>query len=377
MPSASKSSDTATRKVTFDATTNGGTCSTASLNSTATITYSQTGWWTAASGGTNRGAAGAKYTPSASEKIYAQFSSSTGTYSKVTLPAATKASTTSTRTVTFNANQGTTTKTSQNSTATVTYSQTGWWTAASGGTNRGNASAQYTPSAAETLYAQFSSSTGTYSAVTLPTTAQCTRTGYTLLGWSTSSSATSATYSPGASYTPDATRTLYAVWQLNTYTISYAANGGSSTPSSQTKTYGVNLTIAAAISRNNSTSNGYTVTFNANGGSTTKSSQTAINTTTYSFKNWKSSATGATWAAGATNFNEDNTTTLTAQWNSSTTNGSVTLPTTSECTRANYILKGFATSDTATTPTYNPGAVYTPTADIILYAVWELDQAVV
>lgn len=215
-PSATRSNGTATRTVTFDATTNGGTCSTSSLNSTATITYTGNGWYTATSGGTKRCANGGSYTPSASETVYQQWSSSTGSYSAITLPAATKASTTSTRTVTFNANQGTTTKTSQNSTATVTYSQTGWWTASSGGTNRGNSGATYTPSAAEKVYAQFSSSTGSYSAVTLPTTSECTRSGYKLLGFSTSDTATTATYAPGASYTPTATTTtLYAVWQLD------------------------------------------------------------------------------------------------------------------------------------------------------------------
>jgi hypothetical protein len=69
----------------------------------------------------------------------------------------------------------------------------------------------------------------------------------------------------------------------STYTISYNANGGSSTPSSQTKTYGTNLTIASAISHSNTTQNGYTVTFNANNGSTTKTSQTATDTIKYTF----------------------------------------------------------------------------------------------
>lgn len=218
---ASRSNGSSTRKVTFNATTNGGTCSTASLNSTATITYSCTGWWTATSGGTKRAASGGSYTPSASEKVYAQWSSKTGTYSQVTLPSATKANGSSSRTVTINANGGSSTVTSRTSTATITYSCTGWFTAASGGTSRGAVGAKYTPSAVETLYAQFSSSTGSYSAVTLPTTAQCTRSGYRLLGFATSSSATTAAYSPGASYTPSAAVTLYAVWELaqaNLYT---------------------------------------------------------------------------------------------------------------------------------------------------------------
>ena len=44
-----------------------------------------------------------------------------------------------------------------------------------------------------------------------------TRTGYTFLGWATSSSATSATYSAGGTYSNNVAATLYAVWKANTY----------------------------------------------------------------------------------------------------------------------------------------------------------------
>lgn len=74
-----------------------------------------------------------------------------------------------------------------------------------------------------------------------------TRTGYTFLGWSTSSTATSATYSAGGSYTANSAATLYAVWKLNTYSVTYNARGGSPTPSAQTKTYGVNLTLSSTV----------------------------------------------------------------------------------------------------------------------------------
>ncbi len=44
-----------------------------------------------------------------------------------------------------------------------------------------------------------------------------TRTGYSFLGWSTDSSATSATYSPGSSVVFSSDTTLYAVWQADSY----------------------------------------------------------------------------------------------------------------------------------------------------------------
>ncbi len=79
-----------------------------------------------------------------------------------------------------------------------------------------------------------------------------TRSGYTFLGWSTSPSATSASYQPGEWYYANADRILYAVWKKNapaTYTVSYDANGGSGAPGSQTKTENVTLTLSPVSPR--------------------------------------------------------------------------------------------------------------------------------
>lgn len=55
-------------------------------------------------------------------------------------------------------------------------------------------------------------------AVALSTTVP-SRTGYTFLGWGTSATATAASYQPGDVYSTDAAVTLYAVWQINTFTV--------------------------------------------------------------------------------------------------------------------------------------------------------------
>lgn len=109
-------------------------------------------------------------------------------------------------------------------------------------------------------------------ALTLQTT-KPTRAGYTFKGWATSASATSAAYAAGGTYSANSAVTLYAVWQANTYTITYNANGGSGAPASQTKTHGVTLTI-----------------------STTKPTRTG-----YTFLGWSvsSSATAPQYAAGS------------------------------------------------------------------------------
>lgn len=155
------------------------------------------------------------------------------------------------------------------------------------------------------------------------------------------------------------------------YTISYAPNGGSSTPSSQTKIAGANLTLRGSISRNNGSSTGYTVTLNANQGSSTVPSLTATNTIKYTFSSWKDSQ-GATYSGGGT-YTKNYGNTLTAQWSSSTVAGSVTLPTSSTTTRTGYTLSGWNTKSDGTGTNYSPGASYTPSANITLYAKWTLN----
>lgn len=93
-----------------------------------------------------------------------------------------------------------------------------------------------------------------------------TRTGYTFLGWSLSNSATSPSYSAGQKWggTNEGNYTLFAVWKLNTYTVSYNANGGSGAPSAQTKTYGKNLTLSSTVpTRQNYNFLGWSINQNA------------------------------------------------------------------------------------------------------------------
>lgn len=113
-----------------------------------------------------------------------------------------------------------------------------------------------------------------------------TRSGYTFKGWSTSSSG-SVNYAAGASYTANASVTLYAVWQGITYKVTYNANGGTGAPAAQTKTHGVTL----------------------------KLSSTKPTKTNYTFKGWGTSASATTvsYAAGA-NYTANANITLYALW---------------------------------------------------------------
>ena len=413
--------------------------------------YTFKGWATSASATSATYSAGGSYTSNSAATLYAVWQ--INTYS-----------------VSFNANGGSGAPSAQTKTygTSLTLSTTkptrtgytflGWSTSASATSATYSAGGSYTANSGTTLYAvwQINTYTVSYNAnggsgapsaqtkthgtnLTLSTT-KPTRTGYTFLGWATSASATSATYSAGSSYTSNSATTLYAVWKINTYTVSYNANGGSGAPSAQTKTYGTALTLsstkptrtgytflgwatsASATSATYSAGgsyttnsgatlyavwqiNTYTVSYNANGGSGAPSAQTKTygtaltlsstkpTRTGYSFQGWatSSSATSASYSAGSS-YTANSGATLYAVWKANTytvsynanggsgvpsaqnkTHGvSLTLSSTKP-TRAGYSFIGWATSSSATTATYNAGSSYTTDSPVTLYAVWKPD----
>ena len=80
-----------------------------------------------------------------------------------------------------------------------------------------------------------------------------TRSGYNFVGWSTSSSATTAKYSSGANYSENGNVTLYAVWNAKpVYVVSYYPNGGMVSPTS------VNVVSDSSTTLPTPTRTGYT-----------------------------------------------------------------------------------------------------------------------
>ena len=266
------------------------------------------------------------------------------------------------------------------------YTFVGWGTSTSDTSKDYDPGDSYTTNAGDTLYAIWKKTiTLTYNAnsgsgapseqsatvynattsykFTLSST-KPTRTGYTFLGWSTSSSAASASYSAGGTITLSSSDILYAVWKINTYTVSYDANGGTGAPSDQTKTYGKTLTL-----------------------SSTKPTRTG-----YTFQGWGTSATDTTvdYAAGGS-YTANAGDTLYAIWKIDTytvsynANGGTGAPSSqtkeygktltlssAKPTRTDYTFLGWATSASATSATYAAGGSYTTNSAVTLYAVWEL-----
>ena len=189
------------------------------------------------------------------------------------------------------------------------------------------------------------------------------RTGYTFKGWSTSSTATKASYQSGDNYISNSNVTLYAVWEKIQYNISYNANGGSGAPSDQSKYYDSTITLRS--------------------GKPTRKG--------YLFKGWstRSTALSADYQPGD-RYSSNSNLTLYAVWEQIkyyvyyNANGGSGAPfeqweyydstlvlRSGTPIRAGYTFKGWSTSSTATSVSYMPGGTYTANRDMTLYAVWK------
>ena len=203
---------------------------------------------------------------------------------------------------------------------------------------------------------------GWNSSIIIPST-KPTRTGYTFRGWGISATDSTVSYFPGSIYTGNASIILYAIWSVNTYTITYNSNGGYGAPSQQTKDYG----SAIVLSGTKPSRNGYT------------------------FLGWSTSntATSASYQPGE-NYTANHDLTLYAVWAplaytiTYNANGGTGAPaaqakqhgkniTLSSVipTKVGHVFKGWATSSTATSAQYSAKSTFTYNGNITLYAIWE------
>jgi len=196
-----------------------------------------------------------------------------------------------------------------------------------------------------------------------------TRSGYTFIGWGTSSTATVATYQPGGFYGAEAALDLFAVWEMGTYTITYDANEGSNTPATQTKDYGdTTFTLTSSVP----TRDGYDfVKWNTvrdgSGDDYLSGATYADDANLYLYAQWTAKTYTITYnanGAGVTNMPAGG---LTKTYGVTFTLSS-TVP-----LRTGYTFRGWAVSNTSVIADYAAGADYTLNADLILYAVWEVN----
>lgn len=158
-------------------------------------------------------------------------------------------------------------------------------------------------------------SLSSYGSVTMPSSSTVSSTGYTLMGWATSSSSTTTSYSPGSSYTYSGGTSLYAVWQEG------AANGSysSSRPVyfyDGTNTNSATQTVSYQVKRYFSYNQNYSRTPTSGGSIYSYGSVTApsVSKSGYTFAGWSTSSSGTSTSYGTGTTIYPTSTSLYAVW---------------------------------------------------------------
>lgn len=268
------------------------------------------------------------------------------------------------------------------------------------------------------------------------------RTHYTISNWRNPLSGGDPVFlTPGINYTfgssgLEISKTFYAIWTANTYTVTYNANGGTVSPSSASVSYPNSVTLPTP-SRSGYTFNGwytassggsfignagssyaptsnitiyaqwtaviYTITWNANGGSVSPTSSTGTlgatvqaptpTRTNYTFGNWRNPASGDILYTvnGGQNWTINGTLTFYATWTLNqytvtyNANGGSVSPasdtvnagssvTLPSPSRSGYTFNGWYTASSGGSFVGNAGSTYTPSSSVTIYAQWTINQ---
>lgn len=188
------------------------------------------------------------------------------------------------------------------------------------------------------------------------------REGYSFMGWSTTPSGKTE-YKAGDKYSKNESLILYAVWQENTYTVTYNANGGTNAPEEQTKKHSEALKLSTLIPKKEG----------------------------YAFKGWSSSESGKVEYKSGGEYSKNASITLYAVWElekltftvSYNANGGSNPPSSQsfgegESVNISSVLpikdgfdfEGWAYSASAIWPEIYPGELYNVNKSASLYAVW-------
>jgi len=187
--------------------------------------------------------------------------------------------------------------------------------------------------------------------------AAMTKTGYTFDKWYTNSGLTTAASFP---ITATGNTTLYAKWIINTYTVTWNADGGTPAPTQTSVNYGGSIAAPAAM-----TKTGYTFDkWYTNSGLTTAASFPIANVTaaTTLYAKWIPNSYTVTWEA-------DGGTPVPTQ---TTVNHGASITQPAAMTKTGYTFGGWYTNSGLTTAASFP---ITATGNTTLYAKWVLASA--
>ncbi len=264
-----------------------------------------------------------------------------------------------------------------------------WNTAADGSGTNYYASGTYTVNADITLYAIWTTSSYTVSYdanggegsiaddikihdvdLTLSDGSGFSRTGYAFSGWNTSADGSGTSYDAGAMYTINAGQTFFAKWTVNTYTVSYDANGGTGSIANATKTHDVDLTLSdgTGFSRTGNTFSGWNTSADGSGTSYDASGTYTVNADVTLYAIWTTSTYIVSYDANGGTGTIANAT--------KTHDVDLTLSDGTGFSRTDYDFVGWNTEADGSGMNYDASSIYSANADVTLYARWNLSVAV-
>jgi uncharacterized repeat protein (TIGR02543 family) len=187
------------------------------------------------------------------------------------------------------------------------------------------------------------------------------KTGFTFAGWNTAANGGGTTYAEGATnVSATADLILYAKWSAATYSVTYVANGATSTlPTQSPVQFGNTFQVAAAASQNGKTFTGWSDGTNTYGGGSTYTMGAANVTLTATWANQLFAVTyslnGGSGASAPTQISLSSTDTFTVQSTAATKSG--------------YSFGGWSNG----TNTYQANATYNmTTSNVTLTAIWNV-----
>ena len=199
------------------------------------------------------------------------------------------------------------------------------------------------------------------------------RTGYTFIGWNTAANGTGTTYSASNTFSmPGKAVTLYALWDADSYSVSYDGNGysGGSVPSTAYYDYDSTATVKAAgtLVKTGYTFDGWNTAANGSGtGYAVSDTFKMSNANVILYAQWDigqytvtysgNSSTGGSVPTAAANYDYEETVTVLGNANS--------------LVRTGYAFSGWNTKADGSGTTYSAGDAFSmPAGAVTLYAKW-------
>jgi len=205
--------------------------------------------------------------------------------------------------------------------------------------------------------------------VTLPGSDGLSRTGYAFAGWNTLPNGMGVNHDAGYMFVPQGNTVLYARW-LPGFTVTFSANGGAGAVPAQVAVIGLTITLpsGAELSRPGHVLVGWNENAAGTGTNHPAGSSFAPTANITLYARWLASG-----AAFTVTFNANGGEGIVPA-QSVAIGSAMTLPSGAGFSRPGYLFGGWNRTTAGAGTNYPAGMLFMPTANITLYASWELPQ---